>query len=205
MNHIIFDFDGVMARSLEDNATIHLNFKINSGITLEEIIAENQEHFDQPKHHRLSKISESEERYILNWSKDYGNKVLSSNNHIFWDFIYSIKKLKNCRFAIVSSGSELYVKHFAGQFGIKFDETLTIEDSLSKEEKVEQVCRNWNIDVKDSYYITDTVSDVLELREIMNPTRIYGCAWGWSGLERLRNVLPNNQIFIEFSDILKYF
>jgi phosphoserine phosphatase len=205
MNRIIFDFDGVLARSLEDNANIHINSEFNSGMTLEEIIAENKEHFDQPKHHRVSKISEDEKIDILNWSIDYGCKVLLSNNTIFWDFINCVKKLRNCRFAVVSSGSELYVKHFADQFGIKFDEILTIEDSPSKEDKVEQVCRNWNIDVKDSYYITDTVSDVLELREIMNPTRIYGCAWGWSGLERLRNVLPESQIFVEFSDILKYF
>jgi HAD superfamily hydrolase (TIGR01549 family) len=161
--------------------------------------------FSQPRHDRAKIISEKEKQEILEFSTNIAHKTLNSENTIFWDFINYIKELRNCRFAIVSSGSELYVKHFASQFGIKFDETLTIEDSLSKEEKVEQVCRNWNIDIKDSYYITDTVSDVLELREIMNPNRIFGCAWGWSGLERLRQVLPDNQIFVEFEDVLKYF
>jgi phosphoserine phosphatase len=202
---IIFDFDGVLARSLEDNTKMNLKFNSYPGMTEQEIDQIVIDKFSQPRHNRSRIISKKEKQEILEFSTNIAHKTINSENTIFWKFINSIKKLRDCRFSIVSSGSEIYVKHFANQFDVKFDEILTIEDSLSKEEKVEQVCRNWNVDVKDCYYITDTVSDVLELREIMNPKNIYGCAWGWSGIGNLRKVLPDNQIFVEFEDILKCF
>ena len=131
--------------------------------------------------------------------------TLNSQNTVFKIFIDSIKELIGCKFAIVSSGGELYVKKYASEFGIEFDQILTIEDSLSKEDKVETVCHSWKIEVKDCYYITDTVSDVLELREIMNESKILGVSWGWSGIDNLKKVLPQNQIMFDQQDILKYF
>ena len=205
MNHIIFDFDGVLARSLEDNTNMNLKFNKFPGMTRTELDQMVIDRFSQPRHDRSKVISEVERQEILDFSVDIANMTLACENTIFQTFIDSIKKLTDCRFAIVSSGSELYVKKYSSEFGINFDYVLTVEDSLSKEDKVETVCQNWGIEVKECNYITDTVSDVLELREIMDKNKILGVAWGWSGLDRLKKVLPENQILVDQQDILKYF
>ena len=67
--------------------------------------------------------------------------------------------------------------------------------------KLEQICKDWNIDISEAYYFTDTQTDVKELRDIMDPGKIIGCAWGYQGYDKLLEVLPASQILREFSDI----
>jgi HAD superfamily hydrolase (TIGR01549 family) len=205
MNHIIFDFDGVMARSLEDDTKALIMLKTFPNLTPDEINQQTMESYQKIKYARLLTLDEVEVNKKIAWCKEYAKCVLSYENVIYWEFVEAVKEIKDSKVSIVTSGSIEFIQVFVARFGIDFDQILTIEDGLSKVTKVERVCKNWGINVKESYYITDTVSDVLELREIMNPKNIYGCAWGWSGLDRLRNVLPDNQIFLEFKDILKYF
>jgi HAD superfamily hydrolase (TIGR01549 family) len=205
MNHIIFDFDGVMARSLEDDTKALIMLNTFPDLTPEQINEQTIESYQKIKYAKLMTLGKNEIDQKIAWCKEYAKCVLSYENVIYWEFVEAVKEIKNAKLAIVTSGSMDFIKVFVARFGIEFDQILTIEDGLSKQDKVEKVCKKWNIDVKNSFYITDTVSDVLELREIMNPSRIYGCAWGWSGLERLRQVLPDNQIFVEFEDVLKYF
>jgi HAD superfamily hydrolase (TIGR01549 family) len=205
MNHIIFDFDGVLARSLEDDTRCLVMLSTYPNLTPEQINQQTIESYQKIKYAKLMTLDKIEFDKKIAWCKEYARCVLSYENKIFWEFVEAIKLIKDAKFAIVTSGSIDFIKVLVKRLGINFDQILTIEDGLSKEDKVERVCKNWNVDVKDCYYITDTVSDVLELREIMNPKNIYGCAWGWSGIGNLRKVLPDNQIFVEFEDILKCF
>lgn len=205
MNYIIFDFDGVLARSLEDDTKCLVMLDTYPNLTPEQINQQTIESYQIIKYARLMTLDKVEFDTKIAWCKEYAKYVLSYENKIFWEFVEAVKQIKDAKLAIVTSGSIDFIKVFVNRLGINFDQILTIEDGLSKENKVERVCKNWNVDVKNAFYITDTVSDVLELREIMGQKNIYGCAWGWSGIENLRKVLPDNQIFVKFNDILKCF
>ncbi len=124
---------------------------------------------------------------------------------MFNEFIEELKKLKNTKMAVVSSGSNLYVEKMSRNTGLNFDYILGAEDHHSKQYKVEYVAEKWKIDVKDAYYFTDTKTDVLELENLMDKSKIIGCSWGWHGFDRLKEVLPENQILKNFSDIHKIF
>lgn len=68
---------------------------------------------------------------------------------------------------------------------------------------MEIIYEDWRVSVKDAYFFTDTISDVKELSNIMDKNKIYGCAWGYQGKEKLSKVLDKNHILQNFSDILK--
>ena len=193
MNHIIFDFDGVIARSLEDDTKALIMLNTFPDLTPEQINEQTIESYQKIKYAKLMTLGKDEIDQKIAWCKEYAK------------FVEAIRNIKDAKLAIVTSGSLEFIKVFVARFGIEFDQILTIEDGLSKEDKVEAVCEAWNIDVKGSYYVTDTVSDVLELRRIMDESKIIGVAWGWSGIENLKKVLPDNQIFVDQTDILKYF
>ncbi len=59
--------------------------------------------------------------------------------------------------------------------------------------------------MKDVYYFTDTKADVYELESTLGKNKIIGCAWGFSGLDGLRDVLPEKQILRDFKDIHRFF
>jgi HAD superfamily hydrolase (TIGR01549 family) len=205
MKHIIFDFDGVLARSLEDDTKALIMLGTYPDLTPEQINHQTVESYQEIKYAKLISLGKTETDKKIAWCKEYAKCVLSYENTIYWEFVKAVKNIKNAKLAIVTSGSVYFIKVFVDRFEIEFNQILTIEDGISKEDKVEKACKNWKIDVKDCYYITDTVSDVLELRDLVGINKIYGCAWGWYGLERLRQVLPSNQIFVEFEDILNCF
>jgi hypothetical protein len=86
---------------------------------------------------------------------------------------------------------------------LPFEHIYGCETSLSKEHKVEMVCKNWKIELTKCKYFTDSKTDVIELLDILQLNQIIGCAWGWQGEKKLKEILPQDQILIEFADIKK--
>jgi phosphoserine phosphatase len=49
---------------------------------------------------------------------------------------------------------------------------LAFEDHHSKEEKIEQICRDRGVDVSEVYYFTDTKADVYELQDMIAKNKL---------------------------------
>ena len=202
IKHLIFDFDGVIG----DTYTVSIKtIQKTLNLKKEEADAFQQQIFDKPKHGRRNTILEIEKSKLeMAKIKTYFDKyVKEMKSGLFEDFITEIKKIKNAKLAIVSSGFKSYICEILKDCDLEFDYIYDFETSHSKEEKVEMVCKNWAIKESDCIYFTDTKSDVLELKEIMPLQKIIGCSWGWQGFEKLKEVLPENQILKEYSDIHK--
>jgi phosphoglycolate phosphatase-like HAD superfamily hydrolase len=196
--NLIFDFDGVLADTLipiskaykeifdspksieEIQQEIFINYTKNS--LTANIHAEND-----PK-----KIKEEKE-----WIQNINAKLTEIGFEMFATVFDEMKNIPEARFAIVSSSTEKMIRSNIINRGIKFDLILGCDTSLSKQEKVQMVLDKWEIPAEESYYITDTISDVIELRDMMGIDRIIGCSWGWHGFELLRTVLPIEQIMDE--------
>lgn len=201
MNYLIFDFDGVLGDTYDPRMEVFLEL----GKTKEEILTHTDQYFTRSTHTRDSKLNSEEVISLRNWTIRFGALLHEKGFNLFDGFIKELKKIKNARMAAVSSGSVIYVKPKLENCGLKFSHILTMEDHHSKEEKVEYICRDWGISVADAYFFTDSVSDVNELGNIMDKDKIYGCAWGYQGKEKLATVLDQNHILISFSDIRKIF
>ena len=207
-HYLIFDFDGVIADSLDSMAygmkRAWPQFRFFPTRFIKKIIVD---FVNKPVHSREQNVTEQVTATII---KDYQRiaKVLIAQGRtkVFEGFVAEIReflKLNNCKLAIVSSGSEIYINDIMHTVDLPFEYIYGAETSLSKEIKVEMVCQNWQIDLSQCMYFTDSKTDVIELNRILKLKQIIGCIWGWQGHKKLREVLPENQILKEFVDFRK--
>src|SRR3989344_677457 len=120
---------------------------------------------------------------------------------MFDAFIKEINSLKNVKIAVVSSNHSDCVNHGIKKSKLKPTHVLCFDDHHSKEEKIEMIAKKWGVDKKEVYYFTDTKADVYELENFLDRKKIIGCSWGWAGVDKLREVLPENQILKTYKDI----
>lgn len=205
-HYLIFDFDGVIADSLDSVAYALKRgwpqFRFFPTGFIKKIIVN---FVDRPVHSRNQKVTEKSQVNLL---KDYQHianiLIAQGRTTVFEGFISELKVLldnHNCKLAIVSSGSEIYINSVLHSINLPIEYIYGVETSLSKEVKVERVCKNWEIELDKCLYFTDSKTDVVELMNILQLHQIIGCAWGWQGYKKLKQALPEEQILKEFSDI----
>lgn len=197
--YLVFDFDGVLG----DTYDARMEVFIEMGKTKEEVIEHTEKYFTKSTHTRDLNLNQETISSIKDWTIRFGTSLNQKGFNLFNGFIEELKKVKNAKMAVVSSGSAIYIKPKLEKIGLEFSSIMTMEDHHSKEEKVEQICKDWNILVKDAYFFTDTVSDVKELSNIMDKNKIYGCAWGYQDFKKLSTVLDEKNILNRFNDIQK--
>jgi phosphoglycolate phosphatase-like HAD superfamily hydrolase len=207
-HYLIFDFDGVIVDSLDSVAYALKRgwpqFRFFPDRFIKKIIVS---FVDRPVHSRNQNITDKNQATLI---KDYQHiaqiLVAQGRTSVFEGFIAELRQMirkKNCKLAIVSSGSEIYLNSVLHDVDLPFELIYGVETSLSKEIKVEKVCQNWNIELSDCLYFTDSKTDVVELLNILDIKQIIGCSWGYQGYKKLKKILPENQILKEFIDIRK--
>ncbi len=200
--YLIFDFDGVLGNTWTESNEVKV--VMGDSATVEDAAAVTMKHFDKkPSTERNHSLTTEQLQKKQEWITTFGKHLSETDFGLFKGFIAELKKIKNAKFAVVSSGSSQYVLPALKKSGIKFTHILAYEDHYSKEEKVEKVCKDWGISPKDAYYFTDTKADILELQDLMGRERMIGCAWGWHGYEKLNELLPEKMILREFKDVRK--
>ncbi|OHA16831.1 MAG: hypothetical protein A3C79_00685 [Candidatus Taylorbacteria bacterium RIFCSPHIGHO2_02_FULL_45_28] len=202
--YFIFDFDGVLGNTWD----IMNSAKVRMGDaeTIDEAAKDSLSHFDKkPIDARNHFLTPEQRKERQEWITTFGKHLSESNFGLFDEFIKELKKIKNVKLAVASSGSAQYVLPALKKSGLKFTHILAYEDHHSKEEKVERICEDWGIDIKNAYYFTDTKADILELENIMDRKQIVGCAWGYHGYDRLKELLPEKNILLHPKDIHSFF
>jgi beta-phosphoglucomutase-like phosphatase (HAD superfamily) len=204
-HYLIFDFDGVIADSLDSMAFAMKRawpqFRFFPTRFIRKIIVD---FVNKPVHSRKQNVSEQTTATIIRDYQHIANVLIAQGRtQVFEGFVAQIRQFlnaHNCKLAIVSSGSEIYINNVLHNINLPFEHIYGAETSLSKEHKVEMVCHHWKIDLKQCIYFTDSKTDVIELNHILDLKQIIGCSWGWQGFKKLNQVLPENQILREFSD-----
>ncbi len=202
MKYLIFDFDGVLGDTFAHRQRIVGELE---NMTPEQVQEEADRYFTNSDHTRKHVFSEEEFEEMRRWNISFGTKMSQSEFVLFEGFIEELKRISNAKFAVVSSGSSLYIKPKLEKSGLKFDPILDFQDHHSKEHKVEQICAQWGVGLKDIYFITDTVSDYNELKDLIDPNKIYACAWGYQGYDKLAAAMDKDHILKDFADIHKIF
>jgi len=196
----IFDFDGVLGDTYD--ATNRAKVSMGQVKTIEEA-EKTTLHYSNSKPFHGKKAPQKDIDSARIWTEKYAQHMLKQKLVLFDEFIEELKKipLKQRKFAIISSGPGIVVRKMLKNIDIDFTHVLCHEDHHSKEEKLIHVCNDWGVSPLDVYYFTDSKSDVWELSPIMDSSKIIGCSWGHSGYDKLRELLPDNQIMKKFSDI----
>jgi|LakMenEpi03Aug12_release.lakeMendotaPanAssembly.Ray.scaffolds.fasta_scaffold66135_3 small GTP-binding protein len=200
--HLIFDFDGVLGDTLESLLQAHVVYE---NVSYEQATENMIKYFSKTQHAKKDKIDEAAVITQKDkWHEAY-KPIALEFGELFDGFIEAVLNLKNVRKAIVTSSTNEIVLPLLGDLAEEFEFILDYHDHLSKETKIEQICGEWGISEKEAYYFTDTISDVLELDQYMDPAKVLGCSWGFLGKEKLQTVLPDSQILDNFTDIYKHF
>jgi len=216
INHLIFDFDGVICDGLENDLEESIQEMKEQGsdnLTRLEFEKEFWDYFEKPSHGKKNNLTEEQKQEKLSHLKKIAKLRLNSNfpAKLFDGFILEIQKAvkvnPNLKLAIVSSSSRDFILPLLKKFptGLDWDFVLGAEDSLSKEEKIELILKKWQVKTNQVYYFTDTKTDVLELNEFLGIKNLIGCSWGYQGFDKLTEVLPTNQVLQTFSDFQKLF
>ena len=202
MHYIIFDMDGVLSDSW-DNCIEGLLPTGLHGSTREEVLASHMRYCTRrPIHARSGTMTSERKKQIssaLDTLCDYLNTM---NTPLFDDFIEEIRDL-DATIAVASSGGANYVYKQAKKTGLPFTHVFAWEDSTSKEDNIEKICKDWSIPLSKVIYVTDTLADVYELESLIPREHIIGCAWGFCGYPILREELPKSQILREPQDFRK--
>ncbi len=202
--YLIFDFDGVIGDTYEAclKAKVAMGFSPDLEAALQEMIEYASK---KPNHARTALPDQASLDRILAWTKSFGAAMQEQKFALFSEFIHEVERIENAKIAIVSSGSELYVRPAMAGTTLSVSHVLAFEDHHSKEEKIEQIAKDWCVDVRDVYYFTDTLADVYELEHTLDRAKIIGCAWGYLGKDRLEEALPRAQVLENFTDIHRVF
>ncbi len=202
MHHIIFDLDGVLSDSW-DNSIDGLIPTGYHGNNREEVLKSHMEYcIRKPIHARNGAMTPERKIRISQTLDTLADYLNSADTPLFDEFIQEVRNTDGI-FALVSANGGKYVYKQAEKTGLPFTHILAWEDSPSKEEKIELVCKDWGIPVSDVIYVTDSLADVYELETIMPRKHIIGCAWGFCGYAILREELPKEQILRNPNEIHK--
>jgi len=199
--YFIFDFDGVIGDTFE--AVLAAKVKMGYDPDLEAARKSTMKYaMEKPDHAPDNGLLTKEELERMNeWTKRFGEAMAKERFNLFDEFIREVERVPNARLAIISSGSEIYVRPAMERSKLKTTHILNFEDHHSKVEKIERVCKDWGVGIKDIYYFTDTKADVFEIEDFVDRTKIVGCAWGYLGKDELESVLPRKQILENYADI----
>lgn len=204
-HYLIFDFDGVIGDTWEAAIGAHLERRTKP--TRELAIEEMNLYFNRRPHHtRTHTLTPEELIREYEWTTLFGEVMHKIGFKLFDDFVKEIEAIETPYKAIVSSGSHKYVIPALQRTNINPTHVLAFEDHHSKEEKIEMICRDWNVSIKDVYYFTDSLADVYELQDFISPDKLIGVTWGFSGKENLLKELKEEHILespAQFNNILK--
>ncbi len=83
MNHIIFDFDGVLARSLEDNTNALITHKTYPELTRKQINQQTVMSYQSVAYAYLFDLGKEEVNKKIAWCKEYAKVVNSYENTVY--------------------------------------------------------------------------------------------------------------------------
>ena len=198
--YLIFDFDGVLCNGLESD--IRADFDDNPQLDRDSIIDNFFQYFEKPTHSNNCNLTKSQVTTKLNHQQKISQFRLNyGKNPINKKFIDSVVKIPNVKLAIVSSSCESFLIPTLSEYAQYFEFIFGFETSHSKEQKIQMICDSWQVQPTQTYYFTDTTTDILELQDFVGIDRIIGCSWGYQGYSKLKKHLPDNQILLNSSSV----
>ena len=181
---VIFDFDGVLADTLEFAFKVHKD--LNGNLTWEKF-----QDFSIGNFHEKMDKAVKEEAYVIpsNFEQYYEeNLAMIGIKDVLRNTIFELKD--TFTLAIVSSTNSSHIANFLKKEKMFdcFSEILGTDVHRNKAYKINSILQKYRIDQKNVVFVTDSLGDVLEANEC----KIYsiGVTWGLHDKKTLKNGKP---------------
>jgi phosphoglycolate phosphatase len=182
---IMFDFDGVIADSLEDQCRAFVETLQANGF---EHLATPSCFLDLTETNWFEALAEAgvPEDVVAEIEDAFGD---APSPELFPGMAEVMGRLAAAYpVVVVTSSRAAVVKRILDEHGVRVFEILGSEHEASKTRKISSVRRRFG-ESRAAWYVCDTVGDVLEARAAGATT--VGVAWGWHGEDRLLRAAPD--------------
>ncbi|GAB4144317.1 MAG: hypothetical protein OHK0017_02710 [Patescibacteria group bacterium] len=199
---VVFDFDGTLVDSWDATVMAHAEHTGQTSREVSEHLL--NERLVKPRYTKDRIYTPEETEELMRFREEEYNRKQQYQMQAFQGFIDELKQLQQktkVKFAIVSTAYQPVIDQFAMECGLEFTHVYGFGPNFSKERKMEQISQDWGVSMQNLYFVTDTIRDIIEAQEYLDPNKILGCGWGFHGFDRLKSVLPEAQIMNSFSDI----
>lgn len=206
IKHVIFDFDGTIADSMEMGLQIYNEFIDKykyKKVTLEELrklnelpIKERIKHVGIP----LYKIPQISIDVLMKYKKIiHSLKPFDGIKDLIMDL-----KAKGLRLSIISSNSADNIQAFLKRNQLEvFDRVISEKNLFGKDKSIKKLLKQLNIDSDNVIYIGDELRDIDACQKLA--IKIISVAWGFDSLELLKSGKPDFIAFRpkEIADIIE--
>ena len=195
MSLVMFDYDGVIADSLDAHVKSFLAAFRDNGCTKVNTAQDIIDLYEGNVYRSMSDLDLSEEEI---------DRILESYNvkqSILLDQIQLFPQVRELFSDLVSAGHRVYIitsntaEAVSGVLSKReisgVEKVMGSETAKSKIKKI-HMAMGWHPDLK-AYYIGDTKGDIYEGREAGAAT--VGVAWGWHGPDKLKESQPDHLIY----------
>ena len=181
---VIFDFDGVLANTIQLSFNIHK--ECNPDFTIEKLqeicngnFIDNMKHENNNKNHNIpTNFYEKYKEQIMKMTID---DILSKT---------IIELNKNYILAIVSSTTTVYIRNFLEKENVDkcFSDILGADIHSDKTIKINSLLEKYNIKPNNTVFVTDSLGDILEGNKC--GVNSIGVTWGIHSKENLEKGNP---------------
>jgi phosphoglycolate phosphatase-like HAD superfamily hydrolase len=200
--NIVFDFDGVFGNSWDSTLKTYMTINnLDDRLAVENDLKNNR----LVKSRYSEKIVYSREDIDKNLAyreREYNLKKQLPKMY-FNQFIEVVKKLpQGTKMALLSSAHQNTLNEFVLDSGLEFTHVIGFQEGFSKEKFLKEIIYDWEVNKEDVYFVTDTIRDVLEIKNVIPYQNLLGVVWGYQGYSYLRSVLPDNNILFSFNQLM---
>ncbi len=194
MKSVIFDFDGVLANTLDPIVDFlsRISFRSKDRVreeVLELLMVNDKENFFQ--------------RYIKDMlAKPLENFLIKQPNLLFVDKLDQIEELPTAK-AILSNNYSFICKKLLGNYVDMFEIIIGDDIADTKVEGFELIFLNPKFSREHTIFVTDSVGDVLEAQKVLPKKNIFAVDWGYHSRATLSKVVSKTHMLSDFSTLEK--
>ena len=194
MQVYVFDFDGVIADTFEVLTQFVHKYTFRSMeksrlYILDQMMKNEQENFF--------------ERVVKNFLAGRFEKYLESldNSLIFEDRLSEIQKLSGRKVILTNNYGSICKSILKDRQSI-FDLIISDDIADTKVKGFELIINEFECKYEDMYFFTDTVGDILEAREVLDPFQVYAVSWGYHSKETINSSVYDQIVIDNFKDFI---
>ncbi len=190
-NLFLFDFDGVIADSLNFYEKLVMTSLEKTGTPVIKTRAEYLDLFDGNFYASL-RAKGVDTTVFNNTAMTVAPEMDPSEIGPFRDLFPVIRRLsKHNTLLVISSNTSPPIKTFLSKYDCEgiFDDIMGADFMLSKSKKINHAVEKWQAPKELTYYVGDTAGDIREGKEA--GIRTIAATWGWHSRERLEKVKPD--------------